>query len=102
MKSCAVVFAFVFCILPSISFGQSYDHHTAFDNSLPSGSLYGSHATFIAPSHLEAVDGKVPIEDTHFISPPNALKLQWLSSTGGDWHVGLNVRPGYAKEKWQG
>ncbi len=102
MKARALAFAFYFCITSSVVFAQSYDHHTVFDNSLPSGSLYGSHASFVALSHLEAVDGKLPVEDAHFISPPNGLKLQWQSASGGDWHVSLDVHPGYAKEEWQG
>lgn len=102
MKVRALVFAIFLFSLTSISFAQSYDHHTAFDNSLPSGSLYGSSTSFVAPSHLGAVDGKVPVEESFVISPPNALKLQWQSASGGDWHVNLEVRPGYAKEKWHG
>ncbi len=102
MKLRALFSAFLFCTLASVAQSQSYDHHTVFDNSLPSGSLYGSRATFVAPSHLDAVDGKVPVDDAHFISPPNGLRLQWQSATGGDWHVSLDVRPGYAKEEWQG
>ncbi len=102
MKLRVPSFAFLLCILASPSFAQSYDLHAVFDNSLPSGSLYGSHATFIAPSHLDAVDGKVPVDDTHFVSPPNGLRLHWQSATGGDWHAELEVHPGYAREAWKG
>ena len=83
-------------------FAQSYDQHTAFDNSLPSGSLYGSRAEFVAPSTLDVVDGKVPVQDIHFISPPNGLLLKWQSATGGDWNVDLSVQTGYGREDFIG
>ncbi len=92
----------LFCFGSSFLLAQSYDRHTAFDNSLPSGSFYDSHTEAVSPSTLDVVDGKLPVDETRFISPPNALRLKWQSATGGDWHVALEVRSGYAREQWQG
>lgn len=97
--------AFLPAVLSFISLSvlaQSYDRHTAFDNSLPSGSLYGSRAESVAPSRLDVVDGKLPVDETHFISPPNALRLKWQSATGGDWNVALEVRTGYGRVDFEG
>jgi hypothetical protein len=81
---------------------SSYYEHVAFDNSLADGSLYYSRASSVIPSELEAVDTKVPIEEAHSVSPPNALRLKWSSRTGGDWSVGLKVRPMYGRTDFSG
>src|SRR5882724_11070729 len=70
----------------------SYYEHVAFDNSLADRSFYYSRASSVIPSELEAVDAKVPIETAHFVSPPNSLRLKWLSQTGGEWSIDLKVR----------
>ena len=101
MKIRALVLLSLFFACVAV-FAQSYDQHTAFDNSLPSGSLYGSRAEFVAPSTLDVVDGKVPVQDIHFISPPNGLLLKWQSATGGDWNVDLSVQTGYGREDFIG
>jgi exo beta-1,2-glucooligosaccharide sophorohydrolase (non-reducing end) len=44
----------------------------------------------------------VPVDDAHFVSPPNGLRLQWQSATGGDWHVAIEVHTGYGKQEFQG
>ncbi len=70
---------------------SSYYEHVIFDNSLTS-SFYYSHAHVTIPSQLNTVNGKVPVDDTHFFSPPNALRLQWESHTGGDWGIEIQAR----------
>ncbi|HEX6881719.1 MAG TPA: hypothetical protein VF135_15210, partial [Terriglobales bacterium] len=87
----------VCCIFTIGVVAQTYAHHVVFDNSLPSGSLYASEANSIAPSSLEVVDGKVPVDDEHFVSPPNGLRLKWQSATGGDWFVGMRVHDNYGR-----
>jgi hypothetical protein len=74
---------------------SEYDRHVAFDNSLADKSFYYSHGSSLAPSRLELVNGKVPVNDTYFVSPPNALRLTWESRWGGDWDVNLQLRRGY-------
>ncbi|PYT51320.1 MAG: hypothetical protein DMG44_03080 [Acidobacteria bacterium] len=80
-------------VLPLTAFAQfDYDRHVAFDNSLTSGSFYYSQGFFIAPSELELVHNKFPVEENASVTPPNSLRLKWRSRTGGDWHMTLNVR----------
>lgn len=69
-----------------------YDRHVYFDNSLTDDAYYHSEATVVAPSRLAQVDGRLPVETTHVFTPPNALKLSWISRTGGMWKavVGLD------------
>jgi exo beta-1,2-glucooligosaccharide sophorohydrolase (non-reducing end) len=80
-------------VLPVSAFAQvDYDRHVGFDNSLTSGSFYNSSGSFIAPSELELVHDKFPVEENHFVTPPNSLRLKWRSRTGGDWRMTLGVR----------
>src|SRR6266436_3290516 len=74
----------------------------AFDNSLSYRSFYYSDGLFVAPSELELVDGKVPTNETHYVSPPNSLRLKWRSQTGGDWLVGLKVKARYGTPDFSG
>ena len=57
-----------------------YDRHVIFDNSRSDGGYASSSGWLIAPSALELVDGTVPVETKHFVSPPNALRLAWTSA----------------------
>ena len=69
-----------------------YDRHVFFDNS-PAGGGYTHSETFVvAPSTLATADGRFPVATEHFVSPPNALRLQWLSGKGGDWRMILKDR----------
>ncbi len=90
------------CIFTIGAVAQSYDHHVVFDNSLPSGSLYASEANSIPPSSLDVVDGKVPVDGEHYVSPPNGLRLKWQSATGGDWFVGMKVHDNYGRIDFEG
>jgi len=64
---------------------DTYYHHHIFDNSLTDGAYFFSHAVAIAPSRLEVIDKRIPVTTDRFLSPPNSLRLSWLSQTGGDW-----------------
>src|SRR4051794_41538790 len=71
---------------PSIAFTQApsdYDRDVAFDNSLTAGSYHYSDGNVVAPSELELVDGRFPVEDTTCATPPNCLRLKWRSPGGG-------------------
>ena len=76
---------------------DSYYNHLIFDNSLTDGGYFHSHAVAIAPSRLEVIDGKIPVAADHFLSPPNGLRLCWLSQTGGDWRVELYTESWFGK-----
>src|SRR5215470_1835241 len=70
---------------------SEYDRHVAFDNTLSSGSFYYSRTYLVAPSELEMVNNRMPVDETHFLSPPNALRLKWKSNPGGDWGISLTL-----------
>ncbi len=70
--------------------GAYYNHHI-FDNSLTQGGYFYSRTVANAPSQLEMIDNRLPVAVDHYHTPPNCLKLSWLSQTGGDWLVELWV-----------
>lgn len=74
-----------------------YDKHVVFDNSSSDHSFYRSEAMVVAPSQLEMVDGKCPVDTNHFASPPNALRLKWTSAPGGDWRMLLHAAKPYRR-----
>jgi hypothetical protein len=68
-----------------------YYQHTFFDNSLMPGSYFYSSGTPSAPSTLEVVGKKLPVETETFLTPPNALRLAWSSQAGGGWDAEIDV-----------
>jgi hypothetical protein len=87
----------------STTLAQSkYDRHVVFDNSVTSNSHYYSQGSVVAPSELELVGGKFPVEDTRCQTPPNCLRLKWQSRTGGDWQIALNIRKHYRNVDFSG
>lgn len=86
---------------PFAAFAQiDYDRHVVFDNSLADGSWHYSRSHVVGPSELDLVDGKLPVDGSHYLTPPNALRLNWRSATGGDWNVTLDVRGRYGRVKF--
>ncbi|MER3453530.1 MAG: hypothetical protein C4344_07930 [Acidimicrobiia bacterium] len=89
------------------SFGSAfaqidYDRHVAFDNSLTDDNYYYSEGSFVAPSELELAKGKIPVEATRHVTPPNSLRLKWRSRSGGDWHVALKLERFYRRAEFSG
>jgi exo beta-1,2-glucooligosaccharide sophorohydrolase (non-reducing end) len=88
-----VVLVALTTLAPGASFAQwEYDRHVVFDNSLPDRSYYRSQGSFVSPSELELEGGKIPVEERHYVTPPNCLRLKWRSRRGGDWRVSLDLR----------
>lgn len=75
-----------------------YERHIFFDTSPADRSYFHSTATVVAPSELEIVEGKLPVEDSHFVSPPNCLRLKWTSNAGGDWRATIKLPERYARK----
>lgn len=88
----------VFFLLMKGAYAQTeYDRHAIFDNSLTDSSYYFSRGYATAPSRLEIQSGKFPVDDEHFFSPPNSLRLNWTSQSGGDWRMTLSVANRYGR-----
>lgn len=68
-----------------------YYRHVFFDNSLTPDSYFYSAGKATAPSLLTLLDGKLPVETHRFLTPPNALRLEWSSQPGGGWVAQIKV-----------
>lgn len=75
----------------------AYDRHVVFDTSLPDRGYYYSQGTVVAPTELEIVEGRIPVETAKFVSPPNGLRLKWKSARGGDWQMTLKAANRYGR-----
>ncbi len=96
MKPLVLAFLAAAAVTPA-SAQTFYDRHVIFDNSPEDGSHYSSTTYLVAPSELETIDGKFPVDAAHFVSPPNALRLKWRSAVGGDWRMTLEIPRQYAR-----
>jgi exo beta-1,2-glucooligosaccharide sophorohydrolase (non-reducing end) len=72
--------------LCSCAFAQDDSlNHLVFTNSATPDNDFYTGARSVAPSSLESVDGRLPVETRTFYTPPNALRLAWRSAQGGSW-----------------
>jgi len=74
---------------------STYDRHVVFDQSPPARSYYRSEGTVTAPSAIDLVNGRIPLDSEHYVIAPTSLRLTWKSATGGDWQAMLKTRARY-------
>lgn len=77
-------------VLPSFA-DSDYYRHIFFDNSLTSDYYFYSAGKVSSPSRLALVENKIPVDTRTFLTPPNALRLQWNSQPGGGWAAEINL-----------
>src|ERR1700732_3104616 len=68
-----------------------YYRHVVFDNSLTPDTYFYSTGTSNGSSFLELKDRRLPVETRTFLTPPNALRLQWQSQRDGGWEAEVRV-----------
>ncbi len=68
-----------------------YYRHVVFDTSLTPESYFYSQGMANGASFLELKDRRLPVETKTFLTPPNALRLQWQSQPGGGWEAEVRV-----------
>jgi len=74
------------------TFAQTaYYRHVVFDNSAQQQLDWHSAAVATAPSTLEAIDGRLPVERANFRTPPNALRIAWQSLADGAWDAEIHL-----------
>ena len=69
-----------------------YYRHVIFDNSLTPDSYFYSNGLANGASFLELKGRRLPVETKTFLTPPNALRLQWQSHTDGRWEAEVRVQ----------
>src|SRR5581483_5986974 len=67
----------------------AYYHRVIFDNSINLGRYFYTEGRASAPSRLELLDARLPVEHERFHTPPNALRLHWTSAPQGGWTVAV-------------
>jgi exo beta-1,2-glucooligosaccharide sophorohydrolase (non-reducing end) len=101
-SQCLLLLLFALHFPALVSAADDYYRHTYFDNSLTRDLYFYSHATATGPSTIQEQNSKLPVETKIFLTPPNALRLEWKSEKSGNWKaaVGLvdfrNRYPGFA------
>ncbi|HEY3973187.1 MAG TPA: glucoamylase family protein [Candidatus Sulfotelmatobacter sp.] len=68
-----------------------YYRHVVFDNSLTPDTYFYSSGKASGPSFLEQTNSRLPVDTNIFLTPPNALRLQWQSEPGGGWEAEIRV-----------
>lgn len=86
-----VTFAVFALLSPFAQADTEYYRHILFDNSLESDAYYYSDGQASAPSSLELIHGKLPVSRDVFLTPPNALRLNWRSVPNGGWEAGIHI-----------
>lgn len=61
-----------------------------FDNSIMQGSYAHSYVNYQGTSWVENVQCNLPVSDTLFFTPGNALSLKYVSGQSGNWHADLS------------
>ena len=62
-----------------------------FDNGPDTGAYFYSSGAAAGNSELLLRNNRAVIDDLHFFSPPNAVKLDWVSSDDGYWDLTIEV-----------
>ncbi len=88
---CALVPLALALTVPAARADSEYYRHVIFDNSMTSAAYWYSKAQDVAPSLLEAIHGHLPVEEQHFLTPPNALRIAWTSQPGGSWDAEIHL-----------
>jgi len=81
----------VVCFSAAAWGNTEYYRHVVFDNSLTPDSYFYSGGMANGSSFLELKNRRLPVETKTFLTPPNALRLQWQSQVGGGWEAEVRV-----------
>lgn len=84
-------FLFACLCLSAPAHASDYYRHVIFDNSLTSDAYFSSWGLANGASFLALQNHRLPVESTTFLTPPNALRLEWQSQPGGGWEAEIRV-----------
>ena len=76
---------------PPSQAASDYYRHVIFDNSLTPDTYFYSRGQANGASFLEQQDGRLPVETKNFLTPPNAIRLQWQSAPEGGWAAEISL-----------
>jgi hypothetical protein len=70
---------------------SAYYQRVFFDNSVTADRYFYSGGRGSAPSQIELIDGKLPVETSSFQTAPNSLRVTWTSAPAGGWEAEINL-----------
>ena len=88
MKGKGLIGLLLVCVLTARTQEPNYER-IFFANSAMSTSYFYSETNYTAPSWVKNVAGKLPVSDSLFFTPGNALQLNYVSRTAGKWEARL-------------
>ncbi len=92
LLACATVSVLLgMLVLAQTAETQDYYRHVIFDNSLTSDTYFNSWGMPNGSSFLELNGNRLPVETRTFLTPPNALRLQWQSQADGGWEAEIRL-----------
>lgn len=71
--------------------GENYPE-VLFDNSVMPKSYFYSQSTFSGNSWIKSMNGHLPVSDSVFFTPGNALLLNYVSGSEGIWQAEVNYK----------
>jgi hypothetical protein len=87
-----LLFSMVVLLLPAAADAASdYYRHVVFDNSLTPDNYFYSRGQSSGRSFLEQQSGRLPVETGVFLTPPNAIRIQWQSVPEGGWVAQISI-----------
>lgn len=84
-----ILFTSIILYFPLMAQEYQYDP-VFFENSLMQNSHYHSSASYQSPSYVQHINHKLPVQDSLFFTPGNALVLHYVSNPEGQWKAVLN------------
>jgi hypothetical protein len=90
MRGLWLLGVFAYCSAVA-SADTEYYRHVIFDNSLTPDAYFYSSAIANGHSFVEQSNSRLPVETKTFITPPNALRLQWRSEKDGGWEAEVRI-----------
>src|SRR5581483_3788358 len=91
VRICMLTGAIAVMAFSSADAQQSWQQKEFFENSESVHAHFYSEGNVSAPSALELIDGKLPVDTSSFVSAPNSLRLSWTSAPAGEWDVELRL-----------
>jgi len=72
--------------VPTLTNAQEYQYtYSFFGNSVMPGGYFFSKAACIGGSTIKTIEGRLPVSESVFHTPGNALEFQYRNVAGGDW-----------------
>lgn len=71
---------------------RCYDY-IFFDNSLMKGNYFYTQATYTSPSWIKQASHHLPVTESAWSTPGNALELTYISAPGGNWYSEIQYAP---------